>query len=43
MGNLYFEIIEIFKLNKVDMIVEYLDNVYLINYEHDIKKFFKNL
>ena len=42
-GNLYFEILEIFKLNKVDMIIEYSDNVYLINYENDIKKFFKNL
>ena len=41
--NLYFEILEIFKLNKVDMIIEYLDKVYLINYENDIKNFFKHL
>ena len=40
-GNLYFEILEIFKLNKVDMIIEYLDKVYLINYENDIKIFLK--
>ena len=40
-GNLYFEILEIFKLNKVDMIIEYLDKVYLINYKNDIKKFFQ--
>ena len=40
-GNLYFEILEIFKLNKVDMIIEYLDKVYLINCENDIKKFLK--
>ena len=39
--NLYFEILEIFKLNKVDMIIEYLDKVYLINYKNDIKKFFE--
>ena len=40
-GNLYFEILEIFKLNKVDMIIEYLDKVYLINNKNCIKKFFK--
>ena len=40
-GNLYFEILEIFKLNKVDMIIEYFDKVYLINYENDIKNFLK--
>ena len=40
-GNLYFEILEIFRLNKVDMIIEYLDKVYLINCENDIKNFFK--
>ena len=38
-GNLFFEILEIFKLNKVDMIIEYLDEVYLINCENDIKFF----
>ena len=42
-GNLYFEILEIFRLNKVDMIIEYLDKVYLFNYENDIKKFFENI
>ena len=42
-GNLYFEILEIFKLNKVDMIIEYLDKVYLINYKNDIKIFSKNI
>ena len=42
-GNLYFEMLEIFKLNKVDMIIEYLDKAYLIDYENDIKKFFKIL
>ena len=41
-GKLYFEILEIFKLNKVDMIIEYLDKIYLINYESDIKKLFQN-
>ena len=40
-GNLYCEILEIFKLNKVDMIIEYLVKVYLINYENDIKKIFQ--
>ena len=41
--NLFFEILEIFRLDKVDVIIEYLDKVYLINYENDIKKFFKNI
>ena len=41
--NLFFEILEIFRLNKVDMIIEYLDKVYLINYENDIKKCFKDI
>ena len=40
--NVYFEILEISKLNKVDMIIEYLDKSYLINYENDIKKFLQN-
>ena len=38
--NLYFEILEIFKLNKVDMIIEYLDKEFLIFYADDNKKFF---
>ena len=42
-GQIYFGILEIFKLNKVDMIVKYLDKIYLINCENDIKKFFKNI
>ena len=41
--NLYFEILEIFKLDKVDTIIEYLDKVYLINCEYDINKIFKNI
>ena len=41
--NLYFEILERFKLNKVDMIIEYLDKLYLINDENDIKIFLKNI
>ena len=40
-GNLYFKILEIFKLNKVDMIIKYLDKEILINSENDIRKFFK--
>ena len=42
-GNLYFEILEIFKLNKVDMIIEYLDEIYLILDENNLKQFFKNI
>ena len=41
-GNLYFEILEIFKLNNVDIIIVYLGKVCLINYENDLKKFFQN-
>ena len=41
-GNIYFEILEVFKLNKVDMIIEYFHKVYLINCKNDIKKFFQN-
>ena len=40
-GNLNFEILEIFKLNKVDMIIEYLDKKFLICYADDIKNFLK--
>ena len=42
-GNLYFEILEIFKLIKVDMIIEYLDKESLICYADDIRKFLKNI
>ena len=42
-GEIYFEILEIFKLNKVDMIIEYLDKVYLILDENNLKQFFKNI
>ena len=42
-GNLYFEILEIFKLNKVDMIIEYLDKEFIVCYADDIKNFSKNI
>ena len=42
-GKLYFEILEIFKLNDVDMIIEYLDKIYLILDENNLKQFFKNI
>ena len=42
-GNLYFEILEIFKLNKVDMDIEFNNKIFIINNESDITSFFKNL
>ena len=39
-GKLYFEI---FKLNEVDMIIEYLDKEFLILDENNLKQFFKNM
>ena len=42
-GNLYYEILEIFKLNKVDMDIEFNNKIFIINNESDIKSFFKNL
>ena len=42
-GNLYFQILEIFRLNQVDMIIEYLDKVYLILDENNLKQFFKKI
>ena len=42
-GNLYFKILEIFKLNKVDMDIEFHNKIFIINNQSDIKSFFKNL
>ena len=42
-GNLYFEILEIFKLNKVDIITEYCEIEYLVNNANDLKIIFKSL
>ena len=40
MGNLYFEILEIFKLNKIGIIIEYLDTEFSILDENNLKQFF---
>ena len=42
-GNLYFEVLEIFKLNKVEMIIKYLDKEFIVCYDDDIKDFFLNI
>ena len=42
-GNLFFAILEIFKLDKVDMDIEFNNKILIINNESDIKSFFKNL
>ena len=39
---IYEYVLEIFKLNKVNMIIKYCDNEYLIFNENDLKRFFKN-
>ena len=40
---MYENILEIFKLNKVDMIIKYYDEEFLIYNELDLKKCFKKL
>ena len=40
---IYDYVLEIFKLNKVNMIIKYCDNEYLIYNENDLKRFFKSL
>ena len=40
---IYEYILEIFKLNKVNMIIKYCDNEYLIYNENDLKNIFKSL
>ena len=39
---IYESILEIFKLNKVDIIIKYYDQEFLINNELDLKNVFKN-
>ena len=39
---IYNYVLEIFKLNKVTMIIKYCDNEYLIYNENDLKRIFKN-
>ena len=40
---IYEYVLEIFKLNKVDMIIKYYDKEFLIHNEIDLKRFFKSL
>ena len=40
---IYENILEIFKLNKVDIIIKYFDEEFLIYNELDLKNFFKKL
>ena len=40
---IYEHVLEIFKLNKVNMIIKYYDKEYLVYNENDLKKFFKSL
>ena len=40
---IYENILEIFKLNKVDIIIKYYDQEFLIYNESDLKKYFKKL
>ena len=40
---IYENILEIFKLNKVDMIIKYFDEEFLIHNELDLKNVFKKL
>ena len=40
---IYENVLEIFKLNKVDMIIKYHDKEYLVYNENDLKRFFKSL
>ena len=39
---IYNYVSEIFKLNKVTMIIKYCDNEYLVYNENDLKRFFKS-
>ena len=39
---IYNYVLEIFKLNKVTMIIKYGDNEYLVYNEKDLKRIFKN-
>ena len=39
---IYNYVLEIFKLNKVTMIIKYCDNEYLVYAENDLKRIFKN-
>ena len=41
-NNKYEYVLEIFKLNKVDMIIKYYDQDFLIYNELDLKNVFKN-
>ena len=40
---IYNYVLEIFKLDKVTMIIKYGDNEYLVYNENDLKRFFKSL
>ena len=40
---IYEYVLEIFKLNKVNMIIKYYDKEYLVYNENDLKRFFKKL
>ena len=40
---IYEYVLEIFKLNKVDIIIKYYDKEYLVYNENDLKIFFKSL
>ena len=40
---IYENVLEIFKLNKVDMIIKYCDKEYLVYNEIDLKRIFKSL
>ena len=40
---IYNHVLEIFKLNKVDMIIKYYDKEYLVYNENDLKRIFKSL
>ena len=39
---IYNYVLEIFKLNKVTMIIKYCDNEYIVYNEKDLKRIFKN-
>ena len=39
---IYNYVLEIFKLNKVTMIIKYCDNEYLVYNENDLKRIFKS-
>ena len=40
---IYENVLEIFKLNKVDMIIKYYDKEFLVYNEIDLKRIFKSL